>query len=174
MGMGKKTENRTATHPGRPKRRAVMVVLETHDRCAGSPSLPRRSNQETAMMYGGMSRGMTKRPVKNLRKGRSVFPRNMPRGTPTATVKIVTREARAMLFFMRVHWRADIIRSLYAARLKRPSTMTLFTSMERTGSMPMPNSRMTMKRRNKRFANYCSVQFFKKGWISTIFLATAA
>ncbi len=96
---------------------------------------------------------ITKRTVKNLRKGKSVFPRSMPRGTPTATVSVVTMEARAMLFPIRVHWRADVRRPLYDAKVKWPPKITLLISMERTGSIPIANSRMTINARNPRFAN---------------------
>jgi len=104
MGIGRKIENRTAAQPGKPKRKwAVALVAEAPSKYARSPSLPRRSNHETAMMYGGMSRGMTKRTVKNLRNGKSVLPRSIPRGSPIATVSAVTREDRTTLCPIRVH-----------------------------------------------------------------------
>jgi len=111
MGIGRKIEKRMATQPGRPKRKcAVELVMEFPNKDARRPSLPKRSNHETAIIYVGMSRGVTKRTVKNLRKGKSVFPRSIPKGSPTATVSTVTREDSTMLCFIRVHWCEDVNR----------------------------------------------------------------
>jgi len=111
MGIGRKIENRTKTQPGKPKRKwVVALVTEAPNRCARRPSRPIKSNHEIAIIYGGMSRGMTKRTVKNLRNGKSVFSRSIPRGSPTATVNTVTREERATLCPIRVHWCADVSR----------------------------------------------------------------